>query len=138
MTGVAAAGSARLMVVGDLILNEPAPREFFRPAADLLRSGDLVVGNVEVPHTTRPDPQLVSVPAVPAPPEHLEALRWAGFGVGTLAGNHVYDCGTPGVLDTRAALEGYGIAAVGAGRDLEEAWRPAIVTAGGRTWGTSR
>jgi poly-gamma-glutamate synthesis protein (capsule biosynthesis protein) len=124
----------RLMVVGDLILGEPDPYSFLDPGRRLLRSADLLIGNVEIPHTRRGSRQRTSVPAVPAPPERVAALRWAGFHVGTLAGNHVFDAGPEGVVDTRASLRTNEIAAVGAGRDLVEARRPAIVESGGRTW----
>jgi poly-gamma-glutamate capsule biosynthesis protein CapA/YwtB (metallophosphatase superfamily) len=131
---VSSAGAVRLMVVGDLILGEPDPRSYVEPGRRLLHSADLVVGNVEIPHTRRGSRQRTSVPAVPAPPESLAALRWAGFHVGTLAGNHVFDAGPEGVVDTRANLVANQIAAVGAGRDLLEARRPAIVESAGRRW----
>ena len=43
----------RLLLLGDLIIDEPDPDSFFEPSRELLRSGDLVVGQVEVPHTYR-------------------------------------------------------------------------------------
>lgn len=126
---------ARLMLVGDLILEEPDARRFFEPSASLLRSADLLVGNVEIPHTKRGVTQDVSVPARPGDPSHLEALAWAGFHVGSLAANHVFDLGQPGIEDTRAALIENGIAPVGAGMNIEEARRPAVVESAGLRWG---
>ena len=76
----------RLLLLGDLILDEPDPDSFFEPSRELLRSADLVVGQVEVPHTARGVPSSVDIPAPPADPAHLEALPRAGIGVATLAG----------------------------------------------------
>jgi poly-gamma-glutamate synthesis protein (capsule biosynthesis protein) len=45
----------------------------------------------------------------------------------TLANNHMYDAGPEALLDTRALMEEMGIAATGAGKDLAEARKPAIV-----------
>lgn len=40
------------MAVGDLILDEPDTASFFAPSAPVLKSADLVLGHVEVPHST--------------------------------------------------------------------------------------
>jgi poly-gamma-glutamate synthesis protein (capsule biosynthesis protein) len=127
--------SARLLFLGDLILDEPDPDGYFEPSRELLRSADLVVGQVEVPHTSRGVPTSVDVPAPPAEPAHLGALPRAGVGVATLAGNHIFDSGPNGVEDTIAELHRLGIATVGAGMNLEEARRPAVAEAGGERVG---
>ena len=123
--------SARLLLLGDLILDEPDPDGFFDPSRELLRSADLVVGQLEVPHTTRGAPSSVDIPAPPADPAHLGALARAGIGIATLAGNHVFDSGPNGVEDTLAALRELGIATAGAGMSLDDARRPAVVDAQG-------
>ena len=41
----------RLLLVGDLILDEPDPEGFFGPAASLLGAGDVVIEHLEVPHS---------------------------------------------------------------------------------------
>jgi poly-gamma-glutamate capsule biosynthesis protein CapA/YwtB (metallophosphatase superfamily) len=128
-------GGHRLLFVGDLILDEPDPDSFFDPCRTLLASADLVVGQVEVPHTSRGVPSSVDVPAPPADPAHLAALARAGIRVATLAGNHIFDSGPAGVEDTLATLRGLGIATAGAGMNLEEARRPAVVEAGGLSVG---
>ncbi|MFF5212883.1 CapA family protein [Streptosporangium sp. NPDC000396] len=48
-----------------------------------------------------------------------------------LANNHVLDFGRLGLEESLDALAGAGLWAVGAGRDADEARRPAVVTAGG-------
>ena len=37
----------RLLLLGDLILDEPDPDSFFEPSLELLRSADLVVGRAQ-------------------------------------------------------------------------------------------
>jgi poly-gamma-glutamate synthesis protein (capsule biosynthesis protein) len=117
----------RLLLVGDLILDEPDPGSFFEPSRELLRSADLVIGQVEVPHTARGVPTSVDIPAPPADPAHLAALERSGLGIATLAGNHIFDSGPNGIEDTIATLRELGIDTTGAGMNLEEARRPAIV-----------
>jgi hypothetical protein len=66
-----------------------------------------------------------------ARPSSAAALAAAGFGVASLANNHIYDYGDAGVRDTIAALDRLGIKACGAGADLSLARRPAIVERNG-------
>ena len=119
--------AATLMLVGDLILDEPDPQSYFAPSRELLRSADLAIGHVEVPHTTRAIEQSTDIPAPPSDPAHLAALADAGFGAITLAGNHIADCGPPGIEDTIATLSGLGIPSTGAGMNLPAARTPVIV-----------
>jgi poly-gamma-glutamate synthesis protein (capsule biosynthesis protein) len=121
----------RLLLVGDLILDEPDPDCFFEPALSVLSSGDIVIGHVEVPHSNRGAMFSTDVPARPADPDHLSALKRAGFSAVTLAGNHVADAGPDGIEDTVRGLRELGICTAGAGSNLAEARRPAIVEAGG-------
>jgi poly-gamma-glutamate synthesis protein (capsule biosynthesis protein) len=97
-----------------------------------LQSVDLVVGHLEVPHTRRCIELNGDVPAPAADPDYLAAMREAGFHVLTLAGNHMSDCGAVGIADTKLELERLGIACCGAGADLNEARRPAILQLAGK------
>ena len=119
--------SLKLMLVGDLILDEPDPDSFFEPARGTLQQADLLIGHVEVPHTRRGRENTSDVPAPPSDPDNLAALKRAGFHVATLAGNHISDAGPDGIEDTIAALRHLDIATTGAGMNLAEARQPAIV-----------
>jgi hypothetical protein len=123
--------SVRLLMVGDLILDEPDPDFYLAPSTEVLRAGDVVVGQVEVPHSHRGMMLSSDVPATPADPAHLAALSRAGFGIATLAGNHIFDAGPEPIEDTIATLTGLGIATTGAGATLEQARQPATATANG-------
>ena len=120
-----------ILLVGDLILGEPEPDRFFDRTRHALQAADLVIGHVEVPHTRRGREHAFDIPSPPGDPEHLGALGRAGFHVATLGGNHVFDHGAEGVIDTSDALAAVGIASCGAGVNLESARRPAMVEAAG-------
>ncbi|MFD0473541.1 CoA transferase [Nonomuraea thailandensis] len=120
-----------VMSVGDLVVDEPGPASFFAPARDVLARGDVVIGHVEVPHSTSTAQVSTDVPAPPADPAALAAIAEAGFHVVTLAGNHVYDAGDQGVADTVKHAAEAGLATTGAGLTLDEARGPALVERGG-------
>ncbi len=116
--------------VGDLILDEPGPVEpYFDGCKDVLCAQDVLIGHVETPHTTkeRSEPSCIDIQAPPSPPEHLECLPAMGFHVATTAGNHAFDCGPNGVIDTIAKLDEIGLAHCGTGRNITEAKAPVFV-----------
>jgi poly-gamma-glutamate synthesis protein (capsule biosynthesis protein) len=122
-----------ILLLGDLILDVPDPDHWLSGIAPLTRSADIVIGHLEVPYTTSAEEMPGDVPAPGADPAHLAALARAGFTAVSLAGNHMMDCGVPGLAETIAGLESYGIAHAGAGMSLAEARAPALIDAGGRT-----
>jgi poly-gamma-glutamate synthesis protein (capsule biosynthesis protein) len=65
------------------------------------------------------------------PPEMAKIFTDCGFDAVTIANNHMYDYGPEALLDTRALLIEKRIAVTGAGRDLDEARKPAIVERNG-------
>jgi Bacterial capsule synthesis protein PGA_cap len=117
----------RILVLGDLILDEPDPDALLAPSAELLRSADVLIGQVEVPHSHRGTVQSTDVPARPSDPGNLAALARVGLDVATLAGNHIADAGPDGIEDTVATLRELGIATTGAAMSLDEARAPALV-----------
>jgi len=123
--------SVDLLFSGDLILDVPQPDHWLEGIAARLREAAIAIGHVEVPHTHRAPSLEGDIAAPGANPDHVPALRRAGFRAVTLAGNHIADCGAEGIADTRAALDAAGIAHCGAGADLETARRPCLVDAGG-------
>ena len=117
---------------GDLVLDEPHPEHWLGGIAPALQNADLAVGHLEVPHTRRGTELKGDVPAPGADPDHLATLRDAGFHAVTLAGNHLADCGPEGIIDTRQELHRLGIACCGAGANLGEARRPAVLQITGK------
>lgn len=51
----------------------------------------------------------------------VDALKWAGFDMVTLANNHFFDYGKEGVADTMAVCKEKGVETVGGGNNLDEA-----------------
>ena len=113
---------------GDLVLDEPEPEYWLSGIAPALHNADLAIGHLEVPHTRSIMELKGDVPAPGADPDHLAALPEAGFGALTLAGNHMADCGEEGIIDTIDGINRLGIACCGAGLNLIEARRPAILS----------
>jgi poly-gamma-glutamate capsule biosynthesis protein CapA/YwtB (metallophosphatase superfamily) len=66
-----------------------------------------------------------------APPEAVELPVLLGTDCVTLANNHALDYGFDALADTLGYLAAAGVATVGAGADLDQARRPAMLTAGG-------
>jgi len=122
----------RILLSGDLVLDEPDGAYWLAGLAPALRAADLAIGHLEVPHTIRGSELQGDVPAPGAPPENLAAIADAGFAMLSLAGNHIADCGAEGIADTLAGLEALGILATGAGANLAAAAQPAFATCGDR------
>jgi poly-gamma-glutamate synthesis protein (capsule biosynthesis protein) len=121
----------RVILTGDIILDVPGPAHWLSGIAPALRAAALAIGHLEVPHTLRGEELHGDVPAPGADPSHLAALPEAGFGLLTLAGNHMADRGAEGIADTCAGLDALKLAHCGAGADLAGARRAAVAQAGG-------
>jgi hypothetical protein len=116
-----------MLAVGDLSLGLPNAESFFEGVAPTLRLADVVVGQVEHVFTDRHIETSVGAFAPPFDPKNMSALPFAGFNVATLAGNHVWDSGPPGIEDTLTGLRNHGIAVAGAGMNIDEARKPVII-----------
>ena len=111
--------------VGDLILNASNIEACFEPSTELFKKADIVLGQVESPHTDRGHLSNIEPRSTPAyPPEMLDVLPKAGLTVASLGGNHIFDQGYYGVYDTIEKLKSLGIETVGAGLNLSEAKKP--------------
>ncbi|MBQ8305332.1 MAG: CapA family protein [Blautia sp.] len=110
-----------MVLTGDIILGDNS-EYFFKGTDALLAEADLVLGQLEVPYSDRA-PELLDLyrsPAVLAPlPERVDALA--------LTGNHLYDAGEVGVLDTIDWLKEHKVPYTGGGRNDEEARKPVIL-----------
>ena len=123
--------STRIVAVGDIVLQLDDPRPYFVPSAPVTQKADVAIGQIEVPHTTETAVNALTVPSPPARPEDLEAMADAGYDIGTIAGNHTFDLGERGVLDTIAAARSYGMETTGTGANITAAMEPAIVERNG-------
>jgi poly-gamma-glutamate capsule biosynthesis protein CapA/YwtB (metallophosphatase superfamily) len=131
---VALAGDTMLgRGVGRALATTP-PEDLVAPEVRAaLGEADLIVLNLECCISERGRPW--DAPGKPfffrAPPRAVELLVLLGADCVTLANNHALDYGFDALADTLEHLAGAGIAAVGAGPDLERARRPATLAAGG-------
>ncbi len=107
-------------VVQDRLRQGHAP---FAAVVEELRGSDLVVANLETPLSTRghPVPKWRNLRSDPAVIQDVKAL---GIHAVTLANNHMMDYGPEALIDTLATCDAANVARCGAGRDLEEAYRP--------------
>jgi poly-gamma-glutamate capsule biosynthesis protein CapA/YwtB (metallophosphatase superfamily) len=129
-----------LALTGDVMLgrgvNETLrsvrPEEPWGDVLPLLGSADLRIINLECAITEhkRPWSRTPKVFHFRADPVAVEVLRAARVDVCSLANNHTLDFEEQGLLDTLEHLEEAGIRYAGAGRNLEEAARPALLEGG--------
>lgn len=117
-----------IAMVGDIFIQEPLPE--LAGVASLLHEADIAFGNLEAPVTMRGAPVEKWI-NMRMPPELLADAQNLGFDIVTLANNHMLDFGEVGLRDTFAHLRNAGLAFVGAGEDLDAAWRAETLTVGG-------
>ena len=120
----------------DAELAKGRPREAlmeygFQEVKPLTDAADLFVVNLECPFTERGE-KLPKNFNFRAKPELVGILTAGGVDVVSLANNHLMDYGAQGLLDTLDTLDAAHIPYFGAGRNMAEARRPAIVTVEGQ------
>ncbi len=127
---LALAGDTMLgRLVADRLAHSP-PNSLFSPAVlEATAGADLFVLNLECCISSRGEPWPDSRKPFffRAPPVAVEVLHALGVDAVTLANNHALDYGFEALEDTLDLLEEGAIAVVGAGHDLEEARRPALL-----------
>lgn len=125
----------KLSAVGDILLsgtvvemirNKGYEHPFIFVLEELKKS-DLVFGNLECPLSKR-GRSLKNKCCLYSPAETVKSLKSVGFNVVSLANNHIFDYGYEGFADTIAILKKNNISWFGAGKNLEEARMPAILS----------
>lgn len=99
----------------------------------LMSDADLFMLNNEFTYSDRGTPTEGKDWTFRAGPERVSVLNTLGVDIAGLANNHAYDWGEDALLDTVSTLQNAGIVTVGAGKNLEEARKPAYFTLQGRT-----
>jgi poly-gamma-glutamate synthesis protein (capsule biosynthesis protein) len=116
----------------------PKPVDFAYVWGDALdelreRKPDVRIVNLEtaVTRSATPEPKGINYKMSPG---NVPVLTAAGIDCCALANNHVIDWGRPGLLETLDTLHAAGIETVGAGRTIDEAAAPAVLSlqTGGR------
>ncbi|WPB76358.1 CapA family protein [Archangium violaceum] len=98
----------------------------FGPLADVLRSADVAMVNLETPSTGNPLARTAPL-LFDAPPAMLHALAAAGVDIVSTANNHVFDQRRAGAEATWKHLAEAGLKSVGTGPSEAAAWEPLIV-----------
>jgi len=116
-----------LLGVGDVgPIHEPMAK-YSTLVRETLATGDIRFAQCERLYSNRGALQLHSgVSERPLAPSMATVFADCGFNVVSLASNHGLDWGPDALLDTLETLRGYGIHTIGAGRNIEEARRPAL------------
>ncbi len=97
----------------------------FRAIAELVRTADISVVNLEGPISSR-GKNIGSIYSFRADTRSVEGLVFAGIDVVTLANNHAGDYGADALLDTFAIVRSKGIGVVGAGENMRAARQPHV------------
>ncbi|MBI2985374.1 MAG: CapA family protein [Deltaproteobacteria bacterium] len=116
-----------MFTVGDVVVARRDWKSSFAKVESLLRKADISFFNCETAYAETGCPGLTPHGAMPHDPRGMPALVSAGFNVCTLANNHCMDWGIDALVECRERLEGMGIAVCGAGRNIDEARKPAVV-----------
>lgn len=104
------------------IINKGSYGELFDNIKPIISNADVRIVNFEFPVEVRKgNPIPKCGPNLTGSKDSIEAIKYAGFNVCTLANNHILDQGEDCCLDTKKLIEDAGIHTVGAGANLEEA-----------------
>jgi poly-gamma-glutamate synthesis protein (capsule biosynthesis protein) len=149
--------SVRLLFCGDLMPHKGVKRSameanrkgvngkslnyggFYRTLRDLkslTEQADVAFCNLETPVVKPPkgDPYCFTTRGdffFKAPPVLVDAIKWAGFSVVSIANNHIDNAGTEGIISTIEFLKKKDIGVAGAGQTTALAHSPTIVEVNG-------
>ncbi|MBU0927646.1 MAG: CapA family protein [Spirochaetes bacterium] len=130
-----------VLACGDILLArtpgkraaERGYRYLFEGVRDLVSEADIAFANLETPasYLGMPYPGKPENVTFRADPATLFGAAWAGFDVLSLANNHSTDYGPRALGETLDFIDLLGMSRCGAGADIDEARRPAVVTRDG-------
>lgn len=96
--------------------------DIFCEVEPAIRSADYSIVNYECPAVLGDYPPIKKCgPNLSSSPKGIEAIKYAGFDIATLANNHILDFGAQGLMDTVNLCSQYNIDTVGVGKNLEDA-----------------
>ncbi len=131
-----------IIAVGDIMLGRGVYDELksqglsfshpFMEVSDILNQGDILFGNLEHPITDCKDSLDGRYKYIlRCEPDAVSGLRYAGFNLLSLANNHIMDFYESGLSDTMRILNENDIVYAGAGPNLAEARKAAIIEING-------
>lgn len=119
-----------ILACGDVGVKRADCESMFAGCASTLRRADTCFAQLETTISERGEPVPNARLAMRSPPAMARAVRAAGIGVMSFAGNHCFDYGFHGFRDTLMHAQAAGIRLCGAGEDLSSARQHVLVEAG--------
>jgi len=98
------------------------PQEPFSNIQSILKSADIVVGNLESPFIPEDKVPPIDKPALCGIPKAALGMKSAGINLVSLANDHIMDFGTEGLTTTASSLKQAQVGYAGAGNNFEEAY----------------
>lgn len=115
-----------LLAVGDIRIYGDDAGHVFDHVSSTLRQGDIVFAQLECAYSQRGESTVNFGKGLRNHPRNVPFIAGAGFNVISVASNHTMDYGPDALVDTIDNLTKNNIQAIGAGRNIEEARRPAV------------
>ena len=135
----------RMVFAGDILLSDHVLNAYEKSGSlsgvldpgfqSVIHESDIFMANQEFPFSNRGTAAEDKQFTFRLPPERVRIFQELGLDLVTLANNHALDFGMDALLDTCDTLDQAGIYHVGAGRNLEEACKPVIITEKGESIG---
>ncbi|MFC1862031.1 CapA family protein [Chloroflexota bacterium] len=113
--------------VGDVCVNREKPESIFELVSPIMNQADMAVCQLEAAISERGYPQVHNKVPLRVHPSNIDGLKFAGFDVVSFASNHCMDYGIDAFFDTINLLRQNNIKVIGAGKDIVEARKPAII-----------
>lgn len=124
-------GTLTFLATGDLGPNRENPDSIFDEVRQTLKEGDLVFGQLEPCLASVGSPLPQSRLPMRGDPAGGTAIARAGYDIISFATNHCMDWGREAFFQTLDVIRENGMIPIGAGKNLEEACAPYLVTVNG-------
>jgi poly-gamma-glutamate capsule biosynthesis protein CapA/YwtB (metallophosphatase superfamily) len=120
-------GDVLIYGVGDIAPLRENPGSIFEKVAPVIKRSDIAFCQLEINLSSKGSPLPQARLAMQADRETARAIKNAGFNIVSFASNHCMDWGIESFMDTIDALKEQGLYVIGAGRNIDEARKPAII-----------
>ncbi len=127
-----------IKAVGDIMLGRNVQVKLnydyplaFEQVKDILNDADITFGNLECTLSDRGEKLIGKGAWLRAQPQAVDALKYAGIDIVSIANNHILDYNSPALKQTISILDENNIKHVGAGDNITEARKPVILEQNG-------
>lgn len=123
---------AKVFFAGDYLNTKGNPEFVDQDLKDIISSSDLAICNLEGPIDHKYKNGIKKAgPHLYQHKDSIKFLKETGFGLVSLANNHIYDYGQVGLEETINELNRMDLKYVGAGLNFDEAYKPMIINING-------